>query len=216
MTTITRPRFTIDEDNMIDEAWSTSNDKVARMTAIREYIYDNGLLDIPPIRKYAAYNRRYTMFIAPAIAPPTTQAFIGPAVAPPTTQAFIGPAVAPPTTQAFIGPAVAPPSNKRKADEDDDVVFVEKKQKVAAVTPSADLPSCPICTDDALNCVIASCGHVYCVQCYCSTLTRSMPNYTTRCQQCPLCRANWDKPALVKFMAANSSVGDCKAHGGFL
>lgn len=101
---------------------------------------------------------------------------------------------------------------------DEDVIFIKcvKKFSMTPVVPTCPVPTCPVCVDDIETGVIASCGHVYCVTCYCKTLTRAVGNYNQRSQQCPVCRANWDKPQQVKFMETGTTTEQFKAKGAFV
>jgi hypothetical protein len=88
-----------------------------------------------------------------------------------------------------------------------------KRRKTEINKDESTEPECGVCME---NCgdktVISSCGHVFCVQCYCSLLSRALPTYNQRCHVCPTCRAEWNKPNDVKFCDTSMSVADVKRY----
>lgn len=120
-------------------------------------------------------------------------------------------------------PTSTPPAPKKKrtvADMnldsfvEEDLEKLEEKIKVRRVeieNESKSHPTCGIChCENTIN-VIATCDHVFCVQCYISNTSRALPNpYQMSCHVCPVCRAEWNKPNDVKFMEPNSTIADCK------
>lgn len=93
-----------------------------------------------------------------------------------------------------------------------------KRRKEELEKEKTAIPECPLCLDNIIkNCVVASCGHVFCTECYCKTLSRDLPRYGDTHHKCPSCRSPWNKPNDVKFMASDSiTVADCKAKGAII
>ena len=90
-----------------------------------------------------------------------------------------------------------------------------KRRKVELEKEQTAFPECPVCFDtidnnSPLQVVLASCGHVFCAQCYMRQCSTTLTRYSQRCHQCPMCRSNWDKPSKVHIMPKGSTVAMCK------
>ena len=90
-----------------------------------------------------------------------------------------------------------------------------KRRKEELEREETVFPECPVCFDtidnnSTLQAVLASCGHVFCAQCYMRQCSTPLPRYSQRCHQCPMCRSNWDKPSKVHIMPKGSTVAMCK------
>lgn len=90
-----------------------------------------------------------------------------------------------------------------------------KRRKEEIEKEKKSNPECPLCLEDIkTNCVVASCGHVFCTECYCKNLSRPLQRYSDVCHKCPTCRTNWDKPDKVHFInSENITVSACKEKG---
>lgn len=199
-------RFTADEDTMITTIFSEGARHARyRYDWIKEYIESHQDLNIPSLRGYSAYVSRWR-----TIRERDNLGRYGDA---PTTQA--------PSTVA----PTRPPERKRKVDQmseaeldkyEEKVLARIKKRREEIDMEKTRIPECPVCMDDTENPVIASCGHVFCVQCYCKLLSRDLPTYSQRCHTCPTCRAEWNRPNKVVFMDFRSTIADCKEKGATL
>jgi hypothetical protein len=198
------PAFTIGEDNMLRVVWDNETEMGNRMVAIGEYIDNNEDYYFPPLRSYAAYRRR--MFIL------SNNTAVDPVIEDPV----MIPVVEDPVEEVLM--------NKRRVCEMEsfeleryEIKVLDKiKRRREVLLEETMLPTCPVCCEMTENSIIAACGHVFCVQCYCSTLSRALPRYEQRCHVCPVCRANWDKPSKVSFMKPESTIAECKIKGAFI
>jgi hypothetical protein len=113
-------------------------------------------------------------------------------------------------------PAPAPAPKKRTISEmsereleeyEKDITEQIKKRKVEIEKEHTALSKCPLCIDEIEdNAVIASCGHVFCTECYCKNLSRPLQRYTETCHKCPVCREKWDKPDKVQFISKTDNI----------
>ena len=90
-----------------------------------------------------------------------------------------------------------------------------KRRKEELAKEETACPECPICCETidktfGMPAVLASCGHVFCAQCYMRTCSTPLARYTNTCYTCPMCRSNWDKPNKVHVMPQGATVADCK------
>ncbi len=90
-----------------------------------------------------------------------------------------------------------------------------KRRKEELEREETAFPECPVCfdtidNDSPLQAVLASCGHVFCAQCYMRQCSTTLMRYSQRCHQCPMCRSNWDKPSKVHIMPKGATVAMCK------
>lgn len=90
-----------------------------------------------------------------------------------------------------------------------------KRRKEQLVREESTFPDCPICFDtidgeSPLQSVLASCGHVFCAQCYMRQCSTPLATYTQRCHKCPMCRSDWNKPSNVHIMPKGATVAMCK------
>lgn len=126
-----------------------------------------------------------------------------------------------------INPPPAPIAKKRTIDMmneeeldkyQEEMMNKIKRRKEELEKEKTAIPECPLCLDEITkHCVVASCGHVFCTECYCKTLSRDLPRYDDTHHKCPSCRSPWNKPNEVKFMASdNITVADCKAKGAII
>lgn len=95
-----------------------------------------------------------------------------------------------------------------------DVLERIKKRKVEIEAEQKSTPECPLCISKIdKGCVIASCGHVFCTECYCQNISRPLPRYGDCYHTCPICRDTWDKPIKVQFIQGAPTVAKCKEKG---
>ena len=90
-----------------------------------------------------------------------------------------------------------------------------KRRKEELVKEETACPECPICCETidktlGIPAVLASCGHVFCAQCYMRTCSTPLTRYTNTCHTCPMCRSNWDKPNKVHMMPQGATIAACK------
>lgn len=90
-----------------------------------------------------------------------------------------------------------------------------KRRKKELEDEANAMPSCGVCHEEINNdltftAAVASCGHIFCTQCYISHCSTALTRYSQRYHQCPICRANWDKPTGVHIMHKGASVMQCK------
>lgn len=89
------------------------------------------------------------------------------------------------------------------------------RRKVEIEQESIAMPACPVCKlsiDEEMEHtpVVASCGHIFCTQCYISICSTPLARYSQRHHKCPVCREGWNKPNNVFVMAKGSTVSQCK------
>jgi hypothetical protein len=187
--------FTNDEDVMIRYVFNGGGNARSKYEKVQAYINEHIDLDIPPIRRYIAYVTRWRVIRDRE------------------------------QVQPEVVVTVRPTTNKRKICQMSEEQLNEyekkmleriKKRRDEIEIEKSTLPECPICMSEAENSVVASCGHVFCVQCYCSTLSRDLPHYSQRCHTCPTCRAEWNKPNKVQFMEPKSTIAICKVKGAII
>lgn len=90
-----------------------------------------------------------------------------------------------------------------------------KRHKERLEREESAFPDCPICFDtidgeSPLQSVLASCGHVFCAQCYMRQCSTPLATYTQRCHKCPMCRSDWNQPSNVHIMPKGATVAMCK------
>lgn len=90
-----------------------------------------------------------------------------------------------------------------------------KRRKEELDKEETACPECPICCETidktlGMPAVLASCGHVFCAQCYMRTCSTPLACYTNTCHTCPMCRAKWDKPNKVHMMPQGATIATCK------
>jgi hypothetical protein len=98
-------------------------------------------------------------------------------------------------------------SEKELEEYEKNITEQIKKRKVEIEKEHTAHSKCPLCFEEIdMNAVIASCGHVYCTECYCKTLSRPLQKYTDTCHNCPVCRESWNKPNKVQFVSRNDNI----------
>lgn len=187
--------FTSAEDDIIKNAFNFIINITSRMTYINSKIEtNNNNTDLARInlRTYASYSRRYVTYIHT----PT-----------PTLNV-----VAPPTIITHV--------IKRKFNEmtEKQLDVYEKsaleniaRRRLTLISDKANVPACRACGKDSTNSVIASCGHMFCVSCYCGRLTTVLSGYETS-HKCPIttCNKCWDEPCNIHVMKPNSTIEECR------
>jgi hypothetical protein len=105
-------------------------------------------------------------------------------------------------------------ANELAEYEKEVMVRIKKRKAVLeAKKERTTLPTCPVCLNECENSVIASCKHLFCVKCYCSTLTRNVPEFIRDCHVCPLCRADWNEHNKLQFNFKKLTIAQCKELG---
>lgn len=190
--------FTNDEDDMIHQVFSNGGPVEYKYRKIQEYIAEHSDLNIPPLRRYNAYVARWRHVR--------------------TSRQQIQDSPEPSSSSS-------PAPKKRKIENmgEEELMKYEAKilkrikmRKEEITMEKNATPECPVCMVDIDDPVIACCGHVFCVQCYCKVLSRDLVSYDQMCHVCPICRADWNKPDKVIFMEKSSTVAECKSNGAII
>lgn len=186
------PSFTNDEDWVIKLEWGNPLHKsnAQRYEAIQQRI---GTLakfsqsNFPCIRSISSYARRYKRLYHP-----------------------------PPTATTSNKRLLETMTEEALNEYEFETIAAIKNRREEIQTDRAKPPYCPICLEHSGNVVVACCGHVFCVECYCRALGQTVPKSRHRCHVCPVCRSIWNAPGKVTIMPPKSSTYDCKIKGAFI
>lgn len=90
-----------------------------------------------------------------------------------------------------------------------------KHRKEEKVKDDTTFPDCPICLETidkalGISAAVASCGHIFCTQCYMRTCSTLLPRPLSKSHKCPMCRSRWNKPYKVHMMPQGATIADCK------
>lgn len=213
--------FTPAEDSMLMFAFNNFHSEISRMNRIRERISNPA-----SVRPYASYLNRWRFIRRRDRNLQSTSTSYDSDSSDSDDENLFSPTftVQRRTLPPPPAPTPAPASLKRTIEQmsEDELTKYEveinekiKRRKEEIEKEKKSNPECPLCLEDIkTNCVVASCGHVFCTECYCKNLSRPLQRYTDVCHKCPTCRASWDKPDKVNFINSdNITVSECKEKG---
>ena len=181
-------RYTTAEDNMIRSIMSTHVGRENSEARFIAYIASNHgpFTSLAPFRSYASYRRRYFDITGPA-------------------RSVVTPVAAVERTSKR---KVCDMTEEELTRYEEKLANSIKKRREVITTQKTTAPKCTVCKKDALTPVIASCKHIFCVECYCKHVTGA-PGMNRHCHRCPSCSKDWNSPSNVQVMAPRSTLYEC-------